>query len=144
MKNKLFIDSDIIIDVYSQREPFFESSAQIISLGDYKKFSLYTSPVVIANVFYILRKYGKRKLAISNLMKIRKIISVLPVTEKEIDLALTSDFNDFENAIQYYIALENEIDFIITRNKDDYKKSKIPVCDAREYISLIRSQTKAL
>ena len=136
MKNSLFIDSDIIIDVYSERKPFYNSSAEIISLGDYGKFNLYTSPVVIANVFYILKKYGNNELAKSSLIKIRKIISVLPVTKKEIDLALASDFNNFEDAIQYYVALENRIDFIITRNKADYKKSKIPVCDSLEFLSI--------
>jgi len=139
MKNNLFIDSDIIIDVYSKRDPFYESSAKIISLGDCGKLSLSTSPVVIANVFYILKKYGNKEFARSSLMKIRKIISVLSVNEKEIDLALASGFSDFEDAIQYYVSIENKIDFIITRNKSDYKKSKIPVCNAQEYINLYKS-----
>ena len=45
---------------------------------------------------------------------------------KILELALSSDFSDFEDAIQYYTALDNKLEIIITRNKKDFKKSKLP------------------
>jgi predicted nucleic acid-binding protein len=61
------------------------------------------------------------------------------VDERTIDLALASEFKDFEDAIQYYVALSNEIDAIITRNKRDYKVSKLPLLTAEECVELLLS-----
>jgi hypothetical protein len=54
------------------------------------------------------------------------------------DLALNSEFRDFEDAIQYYTAIENDQDLIITRNQQDFKESKIPVMTAGEFIKSIK------
>jgi predicted nucleic acid-binding protein len=62
------------------------------------------------------------------------LVEVLPLDDKVLELALVSDFKDFEDAIQYHTALENDIDIIITRNKKDFKNSKIPVLTAKEYL----------
>jgi len=58
-----------------------------------------------------------------------------------IDLALSSEFKDFEDAIHYYTAAENHLDYIITRNKRDYKKSEILVCDSKGYLAIFKSKT---
>ncbi len=60
----------------------------------------------------------------------------MALDEKIIDLALNSDFSDFEDAIQYYSALQNNIDVLITRHLKDYKKTQISVLTARDFISL--------
>jgi predicted nucleic acid-binding protein len=63
------------------------------------------------------------------------LVRVLPMDDKIIDLSLDADFNDFEDAIQYYTALENDLDLILTRNLKDFKTSKLPVLTASEYLS---------
>jgi len=68
-------------------------------------------------------------------MKFKTLVEVLPFDDKILELALASDFNDFEDAIQYYTALDNKIDIIITRNKKDFKKSILPVLTAKEYLN---------
>ena len=55
-KPKLFLDSDIILDVLLEREEFYEASARLLDLGDSKKIHLYTSSLVAANIYYILRE----------------------------------------------------------------------------------------
>ena len=62
------------------------------------------------------------------------MVEVLPTTDKIIDLALASDFNDFEDAIQFYTALESNLHVIITRNKKDFKNNLIPVFSAKEFL----------
>jgi len=67
------------------------------------------------------------------LIKFKVLVEVAKLDDKIIELALASDFMDFEDAIQYYTAVENGVDVIITRNLRDFKTSKLPVLTAKEY-----------
>ena len=134
MNKKIYIDSDIILDVLARREYFFEFAAKIFDLGYENKLELYTSAVVLANVFYLLRKkYGIDK-SKALLKKLRLILNVLPVDGKTVDYALDSKFNDFEDGLQYFSAKENGIPVIITRNIKDYKVNDISVQTAEEFL----------
>lgn len=134
MSRTLFVDSDVILDVLEKREPFYDYSAQILTLGDEKKVQLFTTSLVIANVYYIMRKHLGIQKAKENLRKLRIIVNVMSVNEKEVDLALNSELSDFEDALKYFTALNNKIDFIITRNTKDYKNPKLIVQTPQEYI----------
>lgn len=134
MSRTLFVDSDVILDVLEKREPFYDYSAQILTLGDEKKVQLFTTSLVIANIYYIMRKHLGIQKAKENLRKLRIIVNVMSVNEKEVDLALNSELSDFEEALQYFTALNNKIDFIITRNTKDYKNPKLIVQTPQEYI----------
>ncbi len=76
------------------------------------------------------------KIIVINSRKFKVLIEVLPMDDKIITLSLESDFKDFEDAIQYYTAVENQIDIIITRNLKDFKTSKIPVLTVKNYIEI--------
>ena len=85
-------------------------------------------------------KVKSSELAKSVLRKLAIIVKILTVDEKAIELALESDFPDFEDAIQYYACLDNDIDVIVTRNKKDYKSGKLPVMTAEEYLAALKSK----
>ena len=125
--NKYFVDTDVILDLLSQRVPHFHFSAVLFSLAEMGKFELYTSPTVMVNTFYILRKNLGNENAKNALRKLRIILHVIDSSEKVLELALNSNFNDFEDAIQYYTALNADIRTIITRNLKDYKAADILV-----------------
>ena len=125
--NKYFVDTDVILDLLAQRVPHFHFSAVLFSLAEMGKFELYTSPTVMVNTFYILRKNLGNENAKNALRKLRIILHVIDSSEKVLDLALNSNFNDFEDAIQYYTALNADIQTIITRNFKDYKAADILV-----------------
>jgi len=137
---RLFIDSDVLLDVLARREAFYPDSAGILSLAEMKKIRAYTSPIVIANLFYILRKIKSKRIALESIRKLRLFIGVLPVTESHIDKALASKFKDFEDAIQYFVSSDNGIEYIITRNKQDYKQSRILVFTPAEFLKLYHLQ----
>ncbi len=134
MNKVLFVDSDVILDVLEQRKEFYEYSALILSLGDEKKVKLVTTSLVFANVYYLLRKHLGIEKAKESLRKLRIIIDVISVNSKEVDLALNSELSDFEDALQYFTALDNKIEFIITRNVRDYKNPKLIVQTPQQYI----------
>jgi predicted nucleic acid-binding protein len=141
--HRVFVDSDIILDVLAQRDEFYTPAAKLFSLFEKGDVAGFTSPIVFANLHYILRKAKSKDYALQSLVKLKSLISILPVDSKIIDLALSSRFNDFEDAIQYQTSKSYQINFIITRNKKHYKQSKISVCTAEEYLKIWVSETES-
>ncbi|HBF87722.1 MAG TPA: PIN domain nuclease [Bacteroidales bacterium] len=136
---KLFIDTNIVIDLLAKREPFYEDAAKLFSLADKNKCKLYLSTLTFANINYILQKTNSVTSTREILRKFKILISILSIDDKIIDLALNDNkFIDFEDAIQYYSAIENNQDIIITRNLKDFTHSKLPVMTASEFIKTIK------
>lgn len=132
--DKLLVDTNIVIDLLSKRKLFYEEAQQLFTLSDYKKVKLYVSSLTIANAHYLLSREKSGEAAVKILIKFKILVSVLPMDDKILELALASNFKDFEDAIQYYTALGNHLDMIISRNKKDFKNSLLPVISAKEYL----------
>lgn len=130
----IFVDTNIIIDLLAKREPFYKDAQELFTLSDKKIIQLYISSLSFANAYYSIIKHHKEIDAKKYLAKFKVLVKVLPLDDKAIELALASNFNDFEDGLQYYIAIANDADIIITRNKKDFKNSEIPVLTAGEYI----------
>lgn len=134
----LFIDSDILLDVLLNRTPHAEPAAKILDMAHRHKIKLYTSGIILSNLYYILKDINKQKDVRTALLELRKIIRICKVDESIIDLALNSEWTDFEDAIQHHAALSISADALLTRNKKDYKKSKIPIFTAQEWITFFK------
>lgn len=137
---KIFIDTDIILDLLAKREPHYPYAAELFTLIDSKKIKAYVSPIIFANLHYIIRKMSNKDTALKSLLKLKLLVNILPVDEKIIELALASDFSDFEDAIQFYVAKENNIKYLLTRNKKDFKKADISVMTADEFLKIMKAQ----
>lgn len=132
---KIFIDTNIVLDLLGQREPFYQDAAKLFSLADRGKVKLYVSSLTIANSNYVLSKLRSAKEARVILIKFKILVVVLELNDKIIELSLNDDsFKDFEDGLQYYTALENEADILITRNLKDFESSRIPVMTASQYL----------
>ena len=132
---KILIDTNIVIDLLAKREPFYKSAAQLFSLADKQKLELSISSLTFANTNYVLSRLKSTQEVREILRRFRVLIKVLQLNDKLIDLALNdNNFKDFEDGLQYYTAIENEQDIIITRDLKDFKESKIPVMTADEYL----------
>ena len=132
---KLFLDTNIVIDLLAKREPFYMSAAQLFSLADKKKLQLFVSALTFANINYILLKGRKPEEAKLILRKLKLLVNIISLNDKVVDLSLNdNDFKDFEDSLQYFSALENGIDIIVTRNLKDFTKSKIPVFTAEQFL----------
>lgn len=130
----VFVDTNIVIDLLQRREEFYQEAQELFTLADRKKVKLYISALTFANTYYILSRFYSSNEAKKILSKFKVLVEVLPTTDKIIELALASDFKDFEDAIQFYTALENNSESIITRNKKDFKNNLIPVFSAKEFL----------
>ena len=132
---RLLIDTNIIIDLLAKRESFYLEAQELFTLADEKHLTLFISALTFANTYYILSRELNADEARKIMMKFKALVKILPLENKILELALSSDFSDFEDAIQYYTALDNKLEIIITRNKKDFKKSKLPVLTAKEYLN---------
>lgn len=134
MKDKLFIDTNIVIDLLGEREPFYISAAKIATLADKNKIQITVSALTFSTAYYILSRYEAGNVVKEKMRKFKVIVETTDLTDKIVDKALASKFPDFEDSLQYYCALKAECNLIITRNGKDFKASDIPVLTPDEYL----------
>jgi len=135
---KVFADTDIILDLLSNREPFYIHSAKLFSAADRNEIKINVSALAFTNLNYILSKQYSTDQAKKKLLKFKTLVTVLSVTDKIIELALASDFKDFEDAVQYFTAIENNVAVLLTRNLKDYKQAGIPIMTAEHFLKTHR------
>ena len=138
MKEKLFLDTNVVIDLLGEREPFYESAAKIATLADKEKIDIYVSALTYSTVYFILVGFENKEIVKEKIGKFKVIAKTYDLTDKVIDKGLLSDFPDFEDSLQYYSALESNCDIIITRNSKDFKKSDLPVLTPEEYLNRLK------
>lgn len=132
---KLLIDTNIVIDLLAKREPFYESAALLFSLADKGKIELSVSSLTFANTNYVLSRLKSLDETRTILRQLKILVKVLSLNDKIIDLALNDkNLKDFEDGLQYYSALENKHDIIITRNLKEFKNSIIPIMNAKDWL----------
>jgi predicted nucleic acid-binding protein len=131
---RVFLDTNVILDLLAQRNPFYESIAKLTTLADQKKIVLVTTPLSFTTVEYILKKTDNSEIVINKLRKFKIICEVCAVNEKIVEKGLNSNFKDFENSIQYYSAVEAKCSIFITRNGKDFKYSSLSILTAEEYL----------
>ena len=135
---RILIDTDVILDFFFDRQPFAENASKIFSLCESKKITGFVTPVIISNVYYLLRQSAKHEKVIEKLKLLVSITEIAVMDKEVVTQALNSDFKDFEDALQNYSAeIHKEIDLIITRNTKDFKNSKLAVMSPDNYMKSI-------
>ena len=134
--DRILVDTNIILDLLGKREPYWPEAQALFDLAEKKKVELFVSALSIPNIHYILLRQLKSGKVLKILRRFKLLVKVLALDDKIISLALDSDFRDFEDAIQYFSALENNIRVIVTRNVRDFRTSQIPVLTARDYLAM--------
>lgn len=137
---KIFLDSDVLLDLLLDREPFSDDIARIIEISVASDTQLFTSPVCICNINYIIGRLENKKKADSKTRKILELVRIENVGQKVIDDASTSGFKDFEDSIQNFCAVESGHKMIITRNTKDYRESHLSILTPREYLAKVESE----
>lgn len=124
----VLIDSDVILDFYFDRLPFSQDASKIIALCETQKFNGYITPLIISNVYYLLKKQSNHKKVIEIIKNLLLIIDVVSIEKSVVVKALNSEFKDFENALKHFSAVKaSTIEIIITQNIKDYKLSQLSV-----------------
>jgi predicted nucleic acid-binding protein len=131
---RIFVDSDIILDLLGNREPFYKYAAELFSQADKGNVHLFVSSLSFSNLNYLLSRQYSADQSRMKLLKFKTLVSVLSVSDKIVELALSSDFKDFEDGLQYYTATENEIKLLLTRNLKDFRTAEISVMTAEQFL----------
>lgn len=129
---KVFLDTNIVADLFLKREPFCENSLKLFTLGFHKKITLYVSSLSYATLAYLVRKMKKEERVLL-FEKLRNITETTTVDRLTVDKALISDFSDLEDALQYYSAVNAKVDIVLTRNKKDFVEANVPVMTPDEF-----------
>jgi predicted nucleic acid-binding protein len=136
---KVLIDTDVILDFFFDRKPFSDDSTYILSLCEKEQLEGFITPVIVSNTYYLLKRTAKHEKVIEKLKQLLTILDVLQMDKLVVEKALNSGFNDFEDALQNFAAVNyGEIEAIITRNVKDYKKSEIGVLTPESFVKSIR------
>jgi len=134
---KILFDTNIILDVLLNREPFIKLSASIVSAVENKKIEGFLCATTITTLDYLISKETNRSKA---RVEIRKLLSLFKISEvnlKVLELSLNSQFKDFEDAVQYYSGEYCGVNGLVTRNTKDYKQTKLPIYTPSELSNLI-------
>ena len=135
---KLFLDTNIVVDFLGEREEVYQSAARVMTLADQKKIKIFTTSNTISTSYYLLSKYESPKAALEKIRKFKVLCSVSAMSDEVIDKVIASDFKDFEDAIQYFSAIATHCDLIITRNGKDFKNALIPVMNAESFLHTLK------
>jgi len=135
---KIFVDTDVCIDLLSGRKPFNSVAEKLFSLADTGKVKICVSSLSFVNIDYVLHsQYSSNYHSRQIIAKFKTLVTVLSVDSKTIDLAIASDFTDFEDAVQYFCAIEHGINILVTRNIKDFKKTTIKIVTPETYLTKI-------
>lgn len=134
---KLFIDTNVMLDLLGERDPYYESIAKVATLADKGKLKMVVSAISYPTVYYLLSKFESANNVKEKLRKFKIISEVSDLDKITIEKGLASDFRDFEDALQYHCALKSDYDILLTRNARDFKESSIPVMSADQFLQSI-------
>lgn len=140
MKHRLFLDTNVVLDLLGEREPFYNSAAKITTLADKGEIDLVVSALTYSTVYYLLSRFEDKELVKEKIRKFKVIAETSDLTDKIVDKGLSSKFSDFEDSLQYYCAIKIDCKILITRNGKDFKESEIPVLTPDEYLNSLRTK----
>src|SRR4030043_2063388 len=140
MITRLFIDTNIMMDLLGERVPHYDSIAKIATLADKGQVKMVVSSFSYPTVYFLLSKFESSEKVKEKLRKFKIISEISDLDETIIEKGLASNFSDFEDALQYHCALKADCDILITRNAQDFKGSAIPIMSGEEFLQSIRNK----
>ena len=135
---KLFLDTNIVIDVIAAREPFVADSRAIFDLCESGKADGRISALTLCTVAYVLRKFVSPGTMRTKLRELRNVLTPVDLSVSLLDKAIASPVADFEDAVQFYTAVYSEADYIITRNAKHFPQENIPVLSPTDFLVLMK------
>jgi len=141
---KILVDTNVVLDTLLKRSSFYQDSFTIFQLVDQEIISGYITASVITDIFYIASKELKSAEAVYvGIENLTSLFSIALVSETTITNALALRWKDFEDAVQFITAKENNVDYIITRNVADFKNTDIPCMSPTDFIAYLKENESA-
>lgn len=132
---RIFLDANVLVSVLNKEYPLFPLSARVLSLSENSKYQVYTSPLCLAIAYYFAEKKSGKVMAKKKLGLLAQNLRITKLNEETTRLAAKSIMDDFEDALQYYSALDSKCECIITENTKDFYKCDLEVLDCEQFLS---------
>jgi len=133
---KVFLDTNVILDVLANREPFVSDSAAVLSLAESRKVEGFVAAHAVTTLFYLLRREIGGAKARNVLMDLFRVVEIVAVDQDRIYQAMAMDWDDFEDAVQASCAAKVEAEYLLTRDQGDFRGSHVPVLSPAEFVAL--------
>lgn len=136
---RALVDTNVLLDVLSEREPFYPSSAAVWAMAETGKITAAISAISFNNIFYIVNRFADPATARNAVSALRDVFEVMPVNGQIINQAVDDpDMQDFEDAIQFYSAIHAEATHLITRNCSDFPaQTGLSILTPDEFLALL-------
>ena len=136
---RLMIDTNIILDVFLKRQPFYESSKKALSLCEKKRVAGFVTASTITDIYYLIRRhFQSTELAYKYLGDVLDIVKVLPVTNDDVLSAYLKRAKDFEDCLLMTCAKKNKCTHILSRNKKDFADFDISLLSPEELLKKVK------
>ena len=135
MKMRVFVDTNVLLDVFAQREPFCADAMRIWTLAESGRIEASVSALSFSNCYYLVRKHSGRGNAEKAIRLLRDTFTPVDLTAQVLNQAIDAELNDFEDAIQFYSAMRARAACIITRNPDHFPRSHVGVFSPAEFLA---------
>lgn len=136
---KVFFDTNVVLDVLLDREPFAEEATYLMTKVEQSEIVGYLGATTITTIYYLLQKSLGNEIAAEKIEILLSVFEIVPVNRIILEDALKSGFSDFEDSVLYVGACHGGIEYIVTRDRIGFKKSKIPVFNPIEFINVLES-----
>ncbi|MEO6838993.1 MAG: PIN domain-containing protein [Ginsengibacter sp.] len=140
MAYKVFLDTNIVLDIFHRDRPFYENAVQLFYHLDENRFNAFYSESVLTTMAYVLRKRMTMSQINTAIVDLNKKIKLLPCFPSLVNKSLLTDPPDFEDALLYEIALHHQLDYFVTSNTKDFKpiqNTMLPVMNARGFNKIL-------
>ena len=131
---KILLDTNIVLDILLEREPFVKNAKEIFLLIENKKVEAYICATTMTTIHYLIGKETNKAKADEIILNILKLFEVTLVDKNILEKATINNGIDYEDSVIYTSAKESNIDIIITRDKRGFKNSKISVLNPQEFL----------
>ncbi len=132
---KVFVDTNVVLDVLLDRKPFYWDAGRVWTLAEQGRIQGLVSVLSFPNAFYVIRRTSGLQAARESLLVLRDSFTPIACDEQVIQQAIDAKFADFEDAIQFFSALRANAACIVTRNAQHFPVSELPVLSPAEFMS---------
>jgi predicted nucleic acid-binding protein len=136
---KILFDTNVILDVLLEREPYADIATKLISMVEKNKLKGFLGATTITTIFYLASKVAGKKKAKSEVNKLLSLFKIAPINQTVLKEAVNLPFTDFEDAVLHEAAKQIGLHGIVTRNTKDFKKVSISVYTPEELLKMIKS-----
>ncbi len=135
---KVLIDTNVCLDVMTGREPYYTASAQVLQAAETGRITALVSADSFSTMYNVIARLSGHSVAIRNIRLIYGITVTGSISSSTVESAIHASWPDFEDALQYFCAVENGCDAVITRDATGFKRASVPVFTPEMFVSLMK------